>query len=277
VSQERSNPPSNSADPSAHKTFEATHYGLLGLHPSASVRDVRQAYRELSKLYHPDTTELTATVAMERFQQLNEAYATLSSPERRNAYDQKIGYSRVPVVRSLPSLNRPQPKPDQLTSSAYLDATDRPLSAGELFALFILGITFVGCLILAITIGFTKGETALPPIAAQAGGKFPPTAASAAPLPHPQPIIFSAPGKSPSPKTLRMEKANIIAPSQVQPAPELTTATASPLLDKVAPAPPARSTTSHLPTSAQSTPAASADQGESPALTESQFRPDLSP
>nr|WP_242044451.1 MULTISPECIES: J domain-containing protein [unclassified Leptolyngbya] len=138
---------------------------MLGLHPSTSVREIRQAYRELSKLYHPDTTELPTAIATRKFQRLNEAYATLSNPERRTAYDRAIGYSRVVVVRPLPSLHKPnQPEPK---SSAYLDATDRPLSPGELFALFILGVTFVGCLILAIMIGITRGDQAFQPLTAQ--------------------------------------------------------------------------------------------------------------
>jgi hypothetical protein len=150
---------------SGKSSIEATYYGLLGLHPSTSVRDIRQAYRELSKLYHPDTTELPQAIATRKFQHLNEAYATLSNPERRSAYDLSIGYSRIVVVRPLPSLHKTdKPEPN---SSAYLDATDRPLSPGEVFALFILGITFVGCLILAITIGITRGDQAFQPLTAQ--------------------------------------------------------------------------------------------------------------
>lgn len=147
------------------KAVSFTYYTLLGLHPSASVQDIRQAYRELSKLYHPDITQLPAAIATQKFQQLNEAYATLSNVDRKTAYDLKIGYSRVTVMQTLPSLNRPQPK--YSNSSAYIDATDRPLSPGEMFALFILGLTFLGCLLLAITIGFTRGESAFQPITAE--------------------------------------------------------------------------------------------------------------
>ncbi|KAM3102810.1 J domain-containing protein [Phormidesmis sp. 146-12] len=146
------------------KVASSNHYTLLGLHPSASVQEIRQTYREMSKLYHPDTTQLPPAIATQKFQQLNEAYATLCNPDRRSAYDLKIGYSRVVVVQPLPSLSRPQPR---YTDSAYIDATDRPLSPGEIFALFILGITFVGCLILAITIGFTRGESAFQPLTTQ--------------------------------------------------------------------------------------------------------------
>ena len=46
------------------------------------------------------------------------------------------------------------------SSNAYLDPIERPLSAGELFALFILGLTFIACLVLVFTIGVTQGEMA---------------------------------------------------------------------------------------------------------------------
>ncbi|MDF5722337.1 MAG: J domain-containing protein [Rhizonema sp. PD37] len=142
------------------QSSEHTYYSLLGLHPSASVIEIRRAYRELSKLYHPDTTDLPANVAITKFQQLNEAYATLSNPERRFVYDQKIGYSRFGVIQPPPDLNRPVSPSHHWSKSAYLDASDRPLSAGEIFALFILGLTFLACLLLAIFIGLTRGEAA---------------------------------------------------------------------------------------------------------------------
>jgi curved DNA-binding protein CbpA len=135
----------------------------LGVHPAASMREIRQAYRELSKLYHPDTTTLPTAIATAKFQQLNEAYATLSNTERRGVYDRKIGYSSVAVVQPLPSLHLGTKTQKYQSSSAYLDPTDRPLSPGELFALFILGLTFIGCLCLAIMVGLTRGESLLTP------------------------------------------------------------------------------------------------------------------
>ncbi len=157
--------PTDKTPPSPQSRFAATYYGLLGLHPSASAREIRQSYRDLSKLYHPDTTTLTPAVATQKFQQLNEAYATLSSPERRAFYDQKIGYSRVAVVHSLPSLQHSRASSQVPSSSAYLDPTDRPLSPGELFALFILGLTFLACLVLAIAIGVSRSESMMQTVA----------------------------------------------------------------------------------------------------------------
>ncbi|MCU0569505.1 MAG: J domain-containing protein [Oculatellaceae cyanobacterium Prado106] len=139
-----------------------SHYDLLGLHPSASVQQIRSAYRDLSKLYHPDTTTLPPAIAITKFQELNEAYATLSNPERRSSYDLKIGYSRYTVIQPLPHLATQRPtmgKPYR--SSAYLDPSDRPLSAGEIFALFILGLTLLGCLALVFVVAIARGELSI--------------------------------------------------------------------------------------------------------------------
>jgi curved DNA-binding protein CbpA len=139
-----------------------TYYALLGLHPSASAIEIRRAYRELSKRYHPDTTELPQAVATVKFQQLNEAYATLSHPARRLVYDDQIGYSRVSVIQDRARIDEiskfHNARPDRYRSSAYLDPTDRPLSSGEIFALFLMLVSFLGCLGLAITVGKLRGE-----------------------------------------------------------------------------------------------------------------------
>ncbi|MGL5083022.1 MAG: J domain-containing protein [Microcoleaceae cyanobacterium] len=140
-------------------SFASTYYGLLGLHPSASALEIRRAYRELSKRYHPDTTALPQTVATVKFQEINAAYATLSSPEDRLAYDYKIRYSRYTVIQ--PSVDLDQSafvNSSRQSSPPYLDSTDRPLSSGELFALMIMGLSLVGCLILAIAIGLIRSD-----------------------------------------------------------------------------------------------------------------------
>lgn len=133
-----------------------TYYSLLGLHPSASMLEIRRSYRQLSKKYHPDTTIFAAAVAKAKFQQLNEAYATLSNPERRSLYDLKIGYSRINVIQAPPEWE--QASKDKWSTTAYLDPTDRPLSSGEIFVLVLLGITFVCCLCLVVAVAYLRGE-----------------------------------------------------------------------------------------------------------------------
>lgn len=131
-----------------------TYYGLMGLHPSVSNIAIRRTYRQLSKKYHPDTTELPASIATAKFQRLNEAYAVLSSPEQRSLYDLKIGYSRINVIQAP---NWSEPNSQQYSRTAYLDPTDRPLSSGEIFVLLLLGLTFAGCLLLVLVVAYLRG------------------------------------------------------------------------------------------------------------------------
>lgn len=137
--------------------FASTYYGLFGLHPSSSVIEIRRVYRELSKCYHPDTTTLPLEEAKQKFQQLNEAYSTLSNPEQRSVYDLQIGYSRWNVIQSPYnySASGNQTSPSEM-KSAYLDPTDRPLSSGELFALLLMGFTLLGCILLVIVIAWGR-------------------------------------------------------------------------------------------------------------------------
>ncbi len=134
------------------------YYDRLGIHPSASAVEIRRAYRELSKKYHPDTTILPTALATVEFQALNEAYAAISNPERRAAYDLTIGYSRLVVVQPGTRFQPIASRPDKYRSSAYLDAIDRPLSGGEIFAIVMLVTIFIGCFGLAIAIGIARGE-----------------------------------------------------------------------------------------------------------------------
>lgn len=163
--------------------YQTTHYALLGLYPSAGETQIRQAYRDRSRLYHPDTTDLPPQVAKQKFQQLNEAYATLSSPERRRLYDLHIGYSRIAVAAPQSSIYTKREFPINVPSSnqqaekaasIYLDATDRPLSAGELFALFSMLLTLVVCLIIAIIVGLSHPRPVIQTEFAQELGLFEP-------------------------------------------------------------------------------------------------------
>ena len=194
------------------------HYDLLRVKPTASPQEIRSAYRDLSKLYHPDTTKLPPEVATGKFQALNEAYATLSNPEKRLAYDYKIRISRVAVIQAPAYLNRPASERAQYEkSNAYLDPTDRPLSAGELFALFILGVTFVGCLMLVFTIGWAKGELVLQPTEAETMSAT---------------EMLEVPTSLPEPETLKQLPASPVAP------PDVPTLAPSVRVPESAPSPP---------------------------------------
>src|ERR1700742_4717749 len=59
-------------------------YRILGLDKSCSDRDLKAAYRKLSKKYHPDK----ATGDEKKFIEVTEAYEALSDSTTRKIYDQ---------------------------------------------------------------------------------------------------------------------------------------------------------------------------------------------
>src|SRR5690606_38286339 len=62
------------------------YYRDLGVERDATADDIKKAYRKLARKYHPDVSK--EPDAEERMRAVNEAYAVLSDPEKRAAYDQ---------------------------------------------------------------------------------------------------------------------------------------------------------------------------------------------
>ena len=61
-------------------------YILLGPERTASVGDIKRAYKRLARQYHPDINP-GDRLAAAQFRQIAEAYETLSDPDRRRRYD----------------------------------------------------------------------------------------------------------------------------------------------------------------------------------------------
>ncbi len=61
-------------------------YAMLGVAPTATPAEIRQAYRRLVRQYHPDRHP-GDPAAHARMVEINAAYAVLSDPDRRAAYD----------------------------------------------------------------------------------------------------------------------------------------------------------------------------------------------
>ncbi|MBF0622486.1 MAG: DnaJ domain-containing protein [Magnetococcales bacterium] len=63
------------------------HYSTLNVTRNASQDDIRQAYRRLARLHHPDVNK--SPFAEERFKTLGEAYEVLGNPDKRAEYDEE--------------------------------------------------------------------------------------------------------------------------------------------------------------------------------------------
>lgn len=62
------------------------YYGILGVEKNATPEDIKKAYRQLAKAYHPDKNP-GSKVAETRFKEVSEAYEVLSDPQKKQHYD----------------------------------------------------------------------------------------------------------------------------------------------------------------------------------------------
>ena len=62
------------------------YYNVLGVKQEAGAGEIKEAYRQLAFKYHPDRNRETPEAA-DKMKCVNEAYAVLSSPDKKREYD----------------------------------------------------------------------------------------------------------------------------------------------------------------------------------------------
>ncbi len=63
------------------------YYQILGVTRTASAEEIKQAFRKLARIHHPDVAKNKAT-GEAKFKEINEAYEVLGDPEKRKRYDE---------------------------------------------------------------------------------------------------------------------------------------------------------------------------------------------
>ena len=66
--------------------FMANYYDILGVGKSSSEKEIKQAFRNLARKYHPDVNP-DDKQAEDKFKKINEAYEVLSNPDSKKKYD----------------------------------------------------------------------------------------------------------------------------------------------------------------------------------------------
>jgi len=70
------------------------YYEMFGIDPKAGAKELKQAYHDQLKIWHPDKNTGRLAEAEETTKILNQAYRVLSDPERRTQYDRMRRYTK---------------------------------------------------------------------------------------------------------------------------------------------------------------------------------------
>lgn len=85
-------------------------YKRLGVAPTATDIEIKKAYRKLAKKLHPDLNP-DDPQAEAKFKEINEAYETLSDPDKRKSYDAAQQPTRQEQPGKRPGAARTAPRP----------------------------------------------------------------------------------------------------------------------------------------------------------------------
>ncbi len=92
-----------------------SYYDDLGLPTSASQREIRDRYRELAMVAHPDHGGDPVV-----FRLLNEAYEVLGDPDRRRAYDAELAAEATgPAPSAAPEMSQEASDRWETTAAAW--------------------------------------------------------------------------------------------------------------------------------------------------------------
>lgn len=120
------------------------HYAVLGVSRTASIAEIRRAYRDRMRRVHPDSAIVGASTA--EVTRIAEAWNVLSSPVRRAAYDLRLAQGSAAGAGDVAS---PQKAGDHVVDPG-LDRAYPPARFPWRFVLTVIGIGAAFLLILHI-------------------------------------------------------------------------------------------------------------------------------
>ena len=193
------------------------YYALLGVPRfSATPDEIRRAYLEQIRFFHPDAGNVSPEIALEKTQLLNHIYDTLKDPIKRQQYDAMLREQ---------SQAEPQAEP-QSAPTASTEHTAPPKDPPEavsrsgriivqvIIALFIIVVTAGLCFTF---MGGSPGSTPAASAAPAAPSSTPRPTATPRPSPTPEPTVKPQPLPAPdSGEILYQSSLDCIAPFTIE-------------------------------------------------------------
>lgn len=109
---------------------DSTHYDTLHINRNASQAEIKQAYRRLVKVFHPDGKQATAD--HEQIIRINAAYEVLSDTHSRQDYDQQLSTGNNRRQRSTVDLRRERQQRTAAAQAQYRNSRQTGRDADEL-------------------------------------------------------------------------------------------------------------------------------------------------
>ena len=109
------------------------YYKILGLSTSATLAQIKKAFRQLAIEFHPDKNPKNPA-AEDKFQRISEAYAVLSNPEKRAEYDRSDSASQNRTEPRSPKRSHqsaPRTKPASQPTNESPTSTVRAKTKGK--------------------------------------------------------------------------------------------------------------------------------------------------
>lgn len=163
-----------------HFNPENNFYITLGLPESASQDEVRERWKRLMLLYHPDRQSGEEEWVSERAKKVNEAYSTLKDEAKRADYDRKMKaqvsqqrsvYHHQPMSGSVDQARRTRPRRSRVDDK---DAFGRWQELRKYLPKMLVGLYVVGAAALLGFIYFQNNTSSLETELSSAGGHQPP-------------------------------------------------------------------------------------------------------
>jgi curved DNA-binding protein CbpA len=128
--------------------MDPNYYDILGVSKTASEEEIKTAFKNLAKKYHPDK-HLGNSLYEEHFKKINTAYQILSDKEKRQRYDWKLEYANQ-KKNIKPDQGKYQRQTRQTTKPAQPKKTEEQIKKQRKYIILISSFLFVflsGCLI----------------------------------------------------------------------------------------------------------------------------------